>query len=145
MPKTTHGMTKTKIYQVWAKMIQRCHNPCNPAYKWYGAKNIRVCKRWHEFENFYTDMGQNPEKHSLDRINCKRGYSKSNCRWATSDVQASNKTSTHFFTYNGITRNLRAWVKEFNLNKNTVATRLHNGWPIEEALQIKPHFYLREV
>src|SRR5438105_6158909 len=36
-------------YGIWANMIQRCENENNPAYKSYGGRGIRVCKRWKDF------------------------------------------------------------------------------------------------
>ncbi len=62
-----HGMSSTPEYEAWKLMIQRCENPNNPRYKDYGGRDISVCERWHEFENFYIDMGPRPNGKSLDR------------------------------------------------------------------------------
>lgn len=86
-----HGHTRTKVYAVWASMIARCSNPDHQAWKRYGGRGIKVCQRWHKFENFLTDMGQPPLKKSLDRINNGKGYYKNNCRWASRKVQANNR------------------------------------------------------
>ena len=52
--KYRHGMCKTKIYYIWKTMRQRCNNPNNSHYQWYGACGISVCKEWNEdFLNFY--------------------------------------------------------------------------------------------
>ena len=68
---TTHGHLKNKlrtlIYVVWHAMMSRCYNPNNKYYKHYGGRGIRVCERWHTFENFYADMGNPPEGMTLDR------------------------------------------------------------------------------
>ena len=37
-------------------MMQRCYNKDNDSYKYYGAKGVYVCDRWHNFENFYKDL-----------------------------------------------------------------------------------------
>src|SRR5579859_6034413 len=76
-------------------MRNRCHSPTNPKYHRYGGCCIRVCKRWDKFENFATDMGPHPGKGwSLERKQNNKGYSKSNCIWATAIVQKRNRSTT---------------------------------------------------
>ena len=43
--KTTHGLRRTKIYDVWSAMLQRCLNLNNKSYKNYGGRGITVCER----------------------------------------------------------------------------------------------------
>src|SRR5215471_4902608 len=42
----THGQgwgeARTPTYQIWISMRQRCENPNDKAYKWYGARGIKV-------------------------------------------------------------------------------------------------------
>lgn len=87
----THGMSRKKVYHTWQQMKQRCGNKNHKLYKWYGGAGITVCKRWLKFDNFYKDMGEHPDGLSLDRINPNGNYEPSNCRWATSRIQALNK------------------------------------------------------
>jgi len=58
----------------------------------YGARGIRICKRWRRFENFLADMGERPKGKSLDRFpNPAGNYTPKNCRWATPKEQAHNR------------------------------------------------------
>lgn len=89
-----HGeSSSTKEYRCWRNMKERCHNINNGEYKNYGARGIKVCPKWrNSFLSFIKDIGRAPSKtHSLDRINNNKGYSPSNCRWATPIQQANNK------------------------------------------------------
>lgn len=72
-------------------MINRCNNPKNKDYKYYGGRGITVCNRWLNIENFIEDMYQSHQEGlSLDRINVNGNYEKDNCRWATKEIQARN-------------------------------------------------------
>jgi len=87
---TKHGMAGTPTHRTWKAMRNRCNNPNTPRYKDYGGRGITVCERWDKFENFLIDMGERPEGMSIDRVDNNKGYSKSNCKWATGKEQRAN-------------------------------------------------------
>jgi hypothetical protein len=83
---------KSRAYNSWSAMLQRCTNPYVRSYKYYGDRGITVCERWREsFEAFFADMGEPPEGHTLDRIDNEGNYQPDNCRWATRFVQNTNQ------------------------------------------------------
>lgn len=89
--KKSNGAPNSRTYAAWGNMKQRCLNPDAQAWNNYGGRGITVCKRWLAFKNFFTDMGPCPKGLSLERIKNNKGYSKANCKWATSTEQNRNK------------------------------------------------------
>ena len=92
---TTHGLSQNRLYIVWKSMLSRCERPNNKSFCYYGGRGIKVCDRWHKFENFYADMGQCPKGCSLDRIDVNGDYEPSNCKWATKIVQNANRRNVN--------------------------------------------------
>jgi len=79
-------------YNSWRAMIERCSNPKNKVYAYYGGQGVAVSERWKVFTNFLSDMGERPSGHTLDRYPNKSGnYGPGNCRWATFKEQANNR------------------------------------------------------
>jgi hypothetical protein len=91
----THGASRgghlTPTYITWMSMLQRCEYPRHKSYTDYGGRGIRVCDRWHVFENFLADMGEHPDGTTIDRKNPDGNYELENCRWATPLEQRHNR------------------------------------------------------
>lgn len=133
----THGMTKTRTYNIYHAMMQRCYDKNQHAYKRYGGAGITVCDRWIEsFENFLNDMGECPSsKHSIDRIDSRGNYEPQNCRWVTSDIQSRNRNVTIKIPYKGEMRCVVDVANEIGMKYTTLYMRIYQyGWSIEKAI-----------
>jgi hypothetical protein len=94
----THGHSGYNVsreYKSWQAMHQRCTNPKDPSFKWYGGRGIKVCERWSLFENFLEDMGPRPPGTVLDRINPDGNYELSNCQWGKTGRTPNARKQKH--------------------------------------------------
>lgn len=125
-----------RIYHIWCAMISRCTKPHNPSWSDYGGRGITVSKSWMNFENFYKDMAPRPPgKMSLERKDNEKGYSKTNCIWATRRANQLNKRSTIFVEYLGKQINLIELGNLTNIPWRILYRRIiWNNNPVEESL-----------
>lgn len=128
-----HGMAGSATYQCWSAMIQRCRTNLN-----YVLKGIRVCRRWRNpvngFQNFLADMGVRPPGGTIERRLNRRGYTPSNCRWATRAEQNRNTSSNVRLTLRGRTLCAADWARELGMSPKTLRLRLYRGWSVKKAL-----------
>ena len=116
-------------------MLTRCNNKNDTRYQWYGGRGITVCDRWSKFENFLADMGERPEKMTLDRIDTNGNYCPENCRWATNKQQHRNKRSNRLLTHDGETKCVAEWAETVGISQGALASRIDvYGWSVEKAL-----------
>jgi hypothetical protein len=139
---TTHGMTNTKIYNVWATMLARCFNQNNKAYIHYGGRGIVVCDRWLHFECFYEDMGISYKNGlTLERNDVNDGYNKNNCCWETYKVQANNRRNSKRYEYNGNNMTIAEIGEKYNIKPTLISSRMNRGWNLIQSIEtpIIPH------
>ena len=95
-----HSLTKTKGYKLWCNIIQRCYNPKNPSYKYYGEKGVIMEDYFkNSYENFinwikgiaHYNEWLNSSELSLDRIDNTLGYSRGNIKFSTKTEQVENQ------------------------------------------------------
>lgn len=122
-------VSKTRLYAIYSGMKQRCYNPKNQHYKWYGAKGITLCEEWmgengvSRFMEWALSNGY--EEHlSIDRIDSDGPYSPQNCRWVTS---AENVSRAHMKPAKStVKRIIDTGCKYAGITKTELARRL--GW-----------------
>jgi hypothetical protein len=93
---TKHGMYKSRLNKTYRGMKQRCYNPKNTRYEYYGGRGIVMCQEWLgengfiNFMNWALKSGYTDEL-SIDRINNDGIYEPSNCQWVNEESQCRNR------------------------------------------------------
>jgi len=94
------------LSHVWSHMMERCYRPDCPEYKYYGAKGVHVCFRWHTFNNFLGDVdkvdGWDLDMYLQGRLQLDKDikfeknylYSLTTCKWVTKEENLRHLPTT---------------------------------------------------
>lgn len=131
--KATHGhrigRVNTGTYTSWESMKKRCSKGGQ-----YFDKGISVCLEWLSFSSFLDDMGERPPGTTLDRIDPKGNYEKTNCRWADNTTQSRNRSDRKLIEYDGKVMLLTDWAQELNISFSCLYKRIYKlNWTIDKA------------
>jgi len=126
-----HRKSKTLIYRKWASMKNRCNNPNEPCFKYYGGRGIKLCDAWQDFRNFYDDMGDCPP--GMDRIDVNGPYSKANCRWVSRTVNANNRRNNRKLAFADVEQNIGQWAGQLGVTHGAIVHRIKTGRSPEEV------------
>lgn len=141
---STHGLSKTRLYQEWLSMKRRCL-PNSQDSKTYFRRGITVCTEWlSDFIAFRSWAIANgyADNLSLDRVDNDKGYSPDNCRWVPIALQQSNKSNTTIVEYEGQQHCLRTLCEEIGFPYKTAHRRYMNlkrrGKSIDTSILFAP-------
>ncbi len=132
-----HGLSHTRIDNIYKNMISRCYYSKNSRYERYGKRGIKVCDEWKNDKTLFFEWAFNngySENLSLDRIDTDGDYSPNNCRWADVLTQQNNKSTNHNITVNNETHSLAEWERRLNLTAGTLWNKLNRGMSEEELI-----------
>jgi hypothetical protein len=85
------------LYQKWRDMTGRCLSPKNMGYKNYGAKGVKVCEEWLNFDNFVNWSLKNGYHPSLviSRNGDQGDYTPDNCCFKTCSENDEERVKRH--------------------------------------------------
>ena len=139
-------ITEKRLREIWRSMKKRCQNPKAKDFRHYGARGIRVCQEWQDFDSFKAWSLQHgyDDTKTLDRMNNNVGYSPTNCRWISRKAQAYNRTTNVFYTVDGKTRTLKEWSRIYGIPDDVIIHRINEGWDVEKAITTPKRAYKRK-
>lgn len=133
----THGMSGSRIYRIYRKMLNRCYREQDESYKYYGAKGIRVCDEWKNNSGKFIEWALSngyDDTLSIDRIDTNGDYEPDNCRWITMHEQCLNRKTNIHLEYRGETKTVTEWAEALGMDRRLIYDRLKRGWNTEDAL-----------
>lgn len=120
----------------WCNIKNRCTNPNDRDYHYYGGRGITMCPQWLNSKNTFIQWALThgfKEELQIDRIDNDKGYSPENCRFATRTQQMRNTrfNTTDFKNKTRICRICKTMkpLTEYYKEKNN---------PLERAYLCKP-------
>lgn len=124
-----HKLSRTRLYQEWQSMKDRCLNPNIPCYERYGGRGISICDDWLYPDNFFNWAMTNGYDNSLtiDRIDNGGDYEPSNCRWVDIKTQCRNRRSNIIVEYEGQEMTLIEASEKSGINYGALTRRYHKG------------------
>ena len=139
---TTHGLSKTRIYETWRGMHNRCEDVNHKDYPLYSKKGITVCQEWNKSNkngliNFYNWAVDNGYEDSLtiDRKNNDIGYEPGNCQFVNDIAQANNKSTNVRIEYNGENHTMAEWSRITGIPYSTISSRHKKGLSPDSILK----------
>lgn len=132
---TYHGESKTRLYRMYAHILERCNNKKCKEYKWYGARGIECkFKDYIEFRDFAIQNGYN-DTLTVERIDVNGHYEPQNITFIPLKLQARNTRQNVKITYKGLTLCASEWAEILECNADTLTKRKRSGWSDEKTLE----------
>lgn len=124
---TKYSHNIPKINQCWHSMMKRCYDPKTRFYNIYGGRGVRVCKKWHNYQNF-LDWAIDKWKPGLQLDKDIKGsgklYSPSNCLFVTGRENSNNTSRNVKYDYKGEQRTLTEIARAENILPSVLRVRI---------------------
>lgn len=147
MPKgyNAGGIRKHPLYSVWAGIYSRCYISTHEAFKYYGARGVKMCDEWlNNPSSFIEWANTNGWERGLDIDKDIKGngllYSPDTCSIVTHQINIAHRKDIIIISYNGESRCLKEWAEILNMNRNTLQNRIRRyRWSVSRAFTQQTH------
>ena len=135
----TQGGIRTRTYNSWRSMWERCTDTKHKSYHLY--KDKTPVDRWKSYDCFLEDMGERPPNTTIDRIDNLKPYSPENCKWSTRIEQQQNRNTNIIVEIDGKKVCLKEACRIKNVKYSRARARVYYGWSPLDAIMLP--FYSR--
>lgn len=128
----SNNIFRKELYKIRSQLIYRSKKA-----------DIKVCDEWKNkksgLDNFYNWAINNGYKKGLYivRKNIEIGFNPDNCYFGNRKDLSNSRKTNRKFTINGEIKNMFQWAEQYNINPQTLNTRIKKGETIKQALRIK--------
>ena len=136
-----NATSNPRLIKAFLGMKDRCYDTSASAYKFYGAKGIKICDEWlYHPDKFVSWSLQNGYKDglSIDRIDSSKDYCPDNCRWIPTKLNSRHKSTTNYYTVS-VTGREAAKIMGVGTNYVNTYAREHGH---EETLKNDRYIYV---
>ena len=126
----THNQSKTRLYSIWQGIKARCYYDKTECFERYGGRGITVCDEWRDsFEAFrdWALVNGYSDNLTIERKDNDGNYEPSNCAWATTKEQASNRRSNIIVEHEGAEYTLLQLSERLNMSYGMLSARYERG------------------
>lgn len=136
-------LSKKRYYKILIGMIDRCYNPKNTAYKYYGERGIEICDEWlNDHSKFCEWAIKNGYEDglSIERIDVNGNYCPENCKWIPLSEQCKNKRrygrEPYKYIVDGKEKTLKEIQKEYKISPQLFSYRIKQGMNADEIIKL---------
>jgi len=138
-------LSKHPLRNRFYSLKNACYNPRNKAYKYYGAKGIKIYEDWlgeGGFARFVQwadeNLGPIPLGYEMDRWPKINGdFKPGNIRFTEKKTNCNTRNTNQYWTYKGKTKSNAEWARLYKINPRTLWARIHDlGYTIHQALTL---------
>lgn len=126
-----------RLRRIFHGMIDRCYNPTDRDYRWYGSKGVKIHQGWIDnpksFEEWAIANGYKDDL-TIDRIEENKNYCPDNCRWITREDNSKYKSTTALLVVDDMVYTGREWADVLLLGTNTINKMLRK-YPKEKVIE----------
>lgn len=125
-------------------IMRRCYDENYKDYPEAGGRGLTVARRWHNNDNFFADIedtwGLPPSPYAqLARLDPKKGWHPNNIAgWTNHKFVARHRMDNLYIKYLGQTMSLADWSEQYGINAQTLWSRIHRGWILDDVFNIQP-------
>lgn len=127
MSRLIYTKYKSKLWNSWRGMKERCTNPNHKNYNLYKGK---LCKEWYDCNTFCQWALNNGYKEglSIDRIDTYKGYTPENCQWITKSentIKGNTERKLKTYKYKDSEYTCKELSKLLNINYHKLHQQLN--------------------